>query len=68
MAKVQKLPKWFKGITYEKGDIVHNKFSGESYKLNNIELSMFDFIMGSVQVFEMQESLNKTIQKPIRYY
>ena len=57
--KVQKLPKWFKGITYEKGDIVHNKFSGESYKLNNIELSMFDFIMGAVQVFEMQESLNK---------
>ena len=43
MAKIQKLPKWFKGETYKKGDIVHNQFSGESYELNNIELSMYDF-------------------------
>ena len=57
--KVQKLPKWFKGTTYKKGDLVHNSFSGESYELNNIELSMYDFIMGAVHVFEMQEDLNK---------
>ena len=57
--KVQKLPKWFKGTTYKEGDIVHNRYSGESYTLNNIELSMYDFIMGSVQVFEMQDNLNK---------
>ena len=57
--KTQKLPKWFEGTIYKEGDIVHNRYSGESYTLNNIELSMYDFIMGSVQVFEMQEDLNK---------
>jgi len=59
MAKIQKIPKWFKGTIYKEGDIVHNQFSGESYELNNIELSMYDFIMGAVQVFEMQDNLNK---------
>jgi len=48
-----KLPKWFKGQLYDKGDIVTNPFSGEEYKLNNVELSMYDFIMGSQMVFEM---------------
>ena len=40
-----KLPKWFKGQHYRKGDIVRNPFSGEEYKLNAEELSMYDFIM-----------------------
>ena len=48
-----KLPKWFKGMCYEKGGIVRNPFSGEEYELNNVELSMYDFIMGSQMVFEM---------------
>ena len=30
-----------------------NPFSGEEYKLNNVELSMYDFIIGSQMVFEM---------------
>ena len=41
-----KLPKWFDGTVYETGETVTNPFSGESYKLNNLELSMYDFIMG----------------------
>ena len=49
----QKLPKWFKGVIYEEGLIVENPFSGEEYELNNVELSIYDFIMGSQYVFEM---------------
>jgi hypothetical protein len=45
-----KLPKWFDGKVYEKGDKVTNPFSGETYELNNIELSMYDLIMGSQMV------------------
>jgi hypothetical protein len=49
-----KLPKWFKGQVYDKGDTVKNPFSGEVCELNNVELSMYDFIIGSQMVFEMQ--------------
>ena len=48
-----KLPKWFKGQLYDEGDTVKNPFSGEEYELNNVELSMYDFIIGSQMVFEM---------------
>ena len=51
--KKQKLPKWFEGDIYEEGAVVINRFSGEEYKLNNVELSMYDFIIGSQMVFEM---------------
>ena len=40
------LPKWFDGTVYETGDTVTNPFSGETYELNNLELSMYDFVMG----------------------
>ena len=49
----QKLPKWFKGQLYDEGDTVKNPFSREEYELNNVELSMYDFIIGSQMVFEM---------------
>ena len=51
--KKQQLPKWFRGELYKKGDTVRNRFSGEKYKLNNVELSMYDFIIGSTMVMEM---------------
>ena len=35
-----KLPKWFEGELYEEGTTVKNRFSGEEYKLNAMELSM----------------------------
>ncbi len=48
-----KLPAWFEGMQYDKGDTVKNIFSGEEYKLNATELSMYDFIIGSQMVMEM---------------
>ena len=49
----QKLPKWFNGELYEEGSTVQNRFSGEKCKLNAMELSMYDFVMGSVIMSEM---------------
>ena len=51
--KNTKLPAWFEGMQYEKGDIVKNPFSGEECELNATELSMYDFIIGSQMVMEM---------------
>ena len=56
----KQLPKWFKGQLYDEGDTVKNPFSKEKYKLNNVELSMYDFIIGSQMVFEMEP---KTVTK-----
>ena len=52
-----KMPKWFGGQCYEEGDTVTNPFSGEEYKLNNVELSMYDFIIGNQIVFEMAPNM-----------
>ena len=49
----QKLPDWFDGELYEKGDVVKNPYSGESIELNNVELSMYDFVIGASTVIEM---------------
>ena len=51
--KEQPIPDWFNGIIYEKGDVVANRFSGEEYELNNVELSMYDFCIGASIVIEM---------------
>jgi len=48
-----KLPSWFHGELYEEGGTVRNRFSGEEYELNNIELSMYDFVIGSSMMMEM---------------
>ena len=52
MKKLTK-PNWFNGSVYDEGDTVTNPFSGESYELTGLELSIYDFIMGSQYVFEM---------------
>ena len=49
----QELPKWFNGELYEEGSTVRNRFSGEEYELNNVELSMYDFVMGASMTMEM---------------
>lgn len=49
----QTAPKWFKGEIYPEGDNVTNKFSGEDYDLTSVELSIYDFIIGSQMVMEM---------------
>jgi len=51
--KEQKLPKWFDGEVYEKGGVVQNRFGGEEIELNNIELSMYDLVMGASIMTEM---------------
>ena len=51
--KEQKIPSWFKGSIYEQGETVINPFSNEEYELNGLELSIYDFIMGSQYVFEV---------------
>ena len=43
----QKLPKWFRGELYKEGAKVTNRFGGDSCYLNNVELSMYDFVMGA---------------------
>ncbi len=47
-----KTPKWFNGVVYNEGSIVQNPFSGESYELNALELSIYDFIMGAQMMCE----------------
>ena len=51
--KKQKMPKWFDGTVYSKGDEVRNPFSGETYTLNAKELSMYDFVMGCNHMWGM---------------
>ena len=62
----QQLPKWFQGELYKKGDTVRNRFSGEEYKLNAIELSMYDFIIGSTMVMEMAGGYKHTDVEELR--
>ena len=57
----QELPEWFNGELYEKGDVVRNRFSGESYELTAEELSMYDFIMGANQLMELGMYAPKTV-------
>ena len=48
-----KLPLWFNGELYEEGGTVQNRFSGEKYELNNVELSMYDFVIGATIAAEI---------------
>jgi len=45
--KEQKVPKWFDGEVYTEGDTVRNPYSGETYELNGLELSIYDLIIGA---------------------
>ncbi len=40
------IPEWFTGEIYEKGSVVRNPYSGRTCKLNNIELSIYDYVIG----------------------
>ena len=52
MTKVE-LPEWFNGTTYDEGAEVTNRFGGDSCYLNAEELSMYDFIIGASDLYEM---------------
>ena len=56
----QQLPKWFRGELYKEGGTVRNRFSGEEYELNAMELSMYDFIIGSTMILEMRSGYKHT--------
>ena len=51
--KEQKVPTWFKGMIYDQGEEITNPYSGQRYELNGLELSMYDFIMGTQYVMEV---------------
>ena len=57
-SKKQVKPKWFEGVVYQEGTTVRNPFSGETYKLNALELSIYDFIIGA-NIFLEQSFENK---------
>jgi len=60
--KKQKQPKWFEGQIYSEGGEVRNPFSGETYELNALELSLYDFIIGSQMVFGQFQATDKQIK------
>jgi len=73
--KEVKLPSWFSGVLYESGDEVRNPYSGETYELNNVELSMYDFVMGAsitlesgVPVVEDRDKLILDLQKGLDWF
>lgn len=69
--KTQKQPKWFQGEIYSEGGEVKNPFSGETYELNGLELSLYDFIIGSQMVFSQFGATRKQItdfDKALRWF
>ena len=68
----QKLPKWFKGQLYDKGDEVKNPYSGDSCQLTAEELSMYDFIKGAEICINAGMNVNNKIHddfnKAIRWF
>ena len=44
---------WFDGEIYDEGAVVTNPFSREEYELNNVELSVYDFVTGANRTLEM---------------
>ena len=50
---MNKLPKWFNGELYKEGAEVQNRFGGDSCYLNNVELSIYDYIIGASNMIEM---------------
>ncbi len=59
----QKLPDWFDGELYKEGSEVTSPYSGESIELNNVELSMYDSVVGATFVIEMGSRNQKTIKE-----
>jgi hypothetical protein len=69
MKKNQEVPNWFEGEIYPEGDIVRNPFSGVEFQLNNVELTIYDLLMGSQMLAEsvtdntVRENLYQNVRK-----
>ena len=71
MKNKQELPKWFNGEVYKDGATVQNRFSGEEYELNNVELSMYDFVIGASTMAEMgmhHDSMINDLRKGLDWF
>jgi len=57
-------------FVYDQGDSVTNPFSGESYELNNLELSMYDFVMGCAMIpsTNLNDSVIKNWQDGLSWF
>ena len=67
----QKLPDWFNGELYKEGTEVTNPYSNESIELNNVELSMYDFLVGAQMCFDMglqSEKILDDYHKGLRWF
>ena len=53
MSKKQEIPEWFNGQIYKEGAEVTNRFGGDSCYLNNVELSIYDYIIGASDMIEL---------------
>ena len=58
---MSKLPEWFNGEVYTEGAEVKNRFGGDSCYLNAEELSMYDFVIGASNMYEMGMHHDKLI-------
>ena len=57
----QEIPKWFNGEIYDEGAEVTNRFGGDSCYLNNVELSIYDFVIGASDMVELGMHHDKLI-------
>ena len=60
-------------MIYKEGETVTNPFSGESYELTGVELSLYDFIIGCQMVFDsvpdtMTEKRIREFQKALTWF
>ena len=55
------LPIWFQGQVYDEGAEVTNRFGGDSCYLNAEELSMYDFVIGASNMYEIGMHHDKLI-------
>lgn len=63
--KEQKVPKWFNGEVYTEGAVCTNPFSRESIKLNAIELSIYDMVMGATICVDIMNSRADSYNKAV---
>lgn len=64
--KEQKVPKWFNGEVYTEGAVCTNPFSKESIRLNALELSIYDMVMGATIWVERMSPNNPSYEEAVK--